>query len=68
MKPVIDRAVAFGAAVSAPVLTLLVDQHVLSALTATDVGAVVAAAVGAYHGGAVVQRRASRRSATVADT
>ena len=55
-KPAIDRAVTFLAALAAPVLTLSVDQHWLSAIAATDAGAIVAAAVGAYHGGAVVQR------------
>ena len=58
-KSITDKAVVFTAAVSAPILTLLVDQHVLSALAATDAGAVVAAAVGAYHGGAVLQSKAA---------
>jgi tetrahydromethanopterin S-methyltransferase subunit E len=45
----LDRAVTLGAAVAAPVLALLVDEHVLSALQATDLGAIVATFVGAYH-------------------
>lgn len=66
LKPTIDRAISLGAAVAAPVLTLCVDQHWLSAMSATDVGAIVAAAVGAYHGGAIVQRK--RTTPSVADS
>jgi hypothetical protein len=58
-KHTVDRAVAIGAAVAAPILTTLVDTHVLAAVTATDIGAVVTAAVAAYHGGAAVQRKRS---------
>lgn len=56
-KPTWDRAVTVLAAVAAPLLPLLVRHHVLTAQDASDVGAVVLAAVGAYHGGAAVQRR-----------
>lgn len=58
-----DRVVTFIAAISAPLLTLLVDQHVVTALAATDIGAIVAAAVGSYHGGKVVQKRSTDKPA-----
>lgn len=45
----LDRLVTLGAAIAAPVLGLCVDQHWLSAIAATDLGAVVATFVAAYH-------------------
>ena len=45
----LDRVVSIGAALAAPVIVLLVDQHLLSSAVATDVAAIVATAVGAYH-------------------
>lgn len=45
----IDKAATIVAALAAPLLALAVDQHWLSALTATDLGAIVAAFIGALH-------------------
>ena len=45
----LDRVVSIAAALAAPVIVLLVDQHLLSSAVATDVAAIVATAVGAYH-------------------
>ena len=67
MKAAVDRAVSFIAAVSAPVLTLLIHEHVIAVTTATDIGGIVAASVAAYHGGSMVQRKSTvKSSATVA--
>lgn len=56
-KRLLDRGITVASAVAAPVLTLLVDQHVMSIHTSIDLGAVVAALVATYHGGAVAQKR-----------
>lgn len=56
-KKTIDRGLALAASVAAPVLTFAVDQHWITAMTATDLGAILAALVGGYHGGAVAQKR-----------
>ena len=56
-KATLDRAVTGLAALATPVVALLIDTHVITAQVGVDVGAIVAAAVGAYHGGAYVQRR-----------
>lgn len=56
-----DKVVTFAAAVSAPVLTLLADQHVISLGLSVDLGAVVAAAVGAYHLPSDSARQAMRK-------
>lgn len=61
-KATIDRLITTLAAVSAPVLTFTVDQAWLTATQATDLGGILAAAVGSYHGGAAVQRRRSSPS------
>lgn len=45
----LDKIVSIVAALAAPVIVLLVDQHLLSTTIATDVAAIVATAVGAYH-------------------
>lgn len=55
-KATIDRGLTIVAAASAPALTSLVDAHALSSQLAVDLGALVAAVVAAYHGGAIVQR------------
>jgi hypothetical protein len=67
-KTTIDRAIAVAAAVSTPVVALLIDNNVISATSGVDIGAIVAAAVGAYHGGAQVQRKRgpARHAATPA--
>lgn len=57
-----DRILGLLAVVSAPTLTLLVDTHVIAALTATDIGGIVAALVAGYHGGAAVQAKAAATS------
>lgn len=44
-----NKVAALVGAVAAPFLTLLVDQHVLTPLLATDVGAVVFTAVAFLH-------------------
>lgn len=62
-KHTVDRVISALGVTAAPVLTSLVDFHVLSATHATDLGAVVAAAVAAYHGGAYAQRRTSEPAA-----
>lgn len=56
-KKTLDRAVTVAVAVAAPLLPILIRHQVLSAADAQDVGAVILAAVGAYHGGAAVQKR-----------
>lgn len=58
-KKAVDRAVTVAASVAAPALTLLVHTDVLSSLVATDYGAIVVAAVAAYHGGSVAQDKLS---------
>jgi hypothetical protein len=68
LKPIMDTAVNVAAAVAAPVLTLLVDTHALSATVATDVGVIVAAAVTTYHGGTWTQRRAEAQRPKVVAT
>jgi hypothetical protein len=45
----LDRVVTLAAAVAAPILGLCVDQHWLSPIAATDLGAIVATFVAAYH-------------------
>lgn len=57
MSASVDRAVTIVASVAAPVLSLLVHEHVLSSLAATDIGSIVATAVASFHGGKAVQRR-----------
>lgn len=57
-----DRILGLLAVVSAPTLTLLVDTHVIAALTATDIGGIVAALVAGYHGGAAVQSRSATQA------
>lgn len=59
----LDKFVAIAGGVSAPVLTLLVDENVLSAVTATDVGAIVAALLLGYH----LQNDKARTAIAVAD-
>lgn len=44
-----NKLAAFVGAVAAPCLTLLVDQHALTPLLATDVGAVIFTAVAFLH-------------------
>lgn len=44
------RAVLAIVSADAPILTLLVDQKVISALVATDIGAIIAALVVGYQG------------------
>lgn len=61
-KRYLDYALATLAAIAAPVLTSLVDSHVLSAQLATDIGAVVAAALASYHGGSIVTARSGGSS------
>src|SRR6266702_1467134 len=43
--------------ISAPILTLLVDVHVLAPLIATDIGSIVAAAAVGFHGSVYLQKR-----------
>lgn len=57
VKRTLDRAITVLAAVAAPVDALLIDVGVYSSQVGIDVGAIVAAAVAAYHGGAIVQRK-----------
>ena len=66
MSAAIDRAVTIAAAVATPVLGLLVDQHVISAVASLDVGAIIAAAVASYHGGKAVQARDTNVASTPA--
>lgn len=66
-KATIDRLTATAAAVSAPVLTYCVDVGWLTATQATDLGGIVAALVGGYHGGAAVQRKRSAPSLSAID-
>jgi uncharacterized membrane protein len=54
----VDRVLAVVSAAAAPVLTSLVDFHVLSAGHATDLGAVVVAVVSGWHGGSAYTARA----------
>lgn len=44
-----DRLVTIVAAVTAPVLLLLTDAHVLSTVTAADIGGIVTALIVGYH-------------------
>lgn len=44
-----NKTAAFVAAVAAPLLTLLVDQEVVTAMLATDLGTVIATAVVFLH-------------------
>lgn len=64
-KIIIDRCLTVAAAAAAPALTLCVDTGTLSATVATDVGALVAAAIAAYHGGAAVANRSTAPSLPV---
>ena len=54
-----DRIVTILAAVSSPVLGLLVDINVISSTVSLDLGGIIATAVAAYHGGKAVQRRSA---------
>lgn len=54
-----DKIITILAAVSTPALGLLVDQHVITALTSLDIGSIIAAAVASYHGGKAVGQRAA---------
>lgn len=45
----LDKVVTILAAVTAPVLLLLVDSHVLSNVTAADIGGIVTALIVGYH-------------------
>ena len=63
----LDRVVSVGAALAAPVIVLLVDQHVLSSAIATDIAAIVATAVAAYHVNNDKARAAIAESPDVAD-
>lgn len=65
MTQAVDKAVTVLAAIATPVLGLLVDQHVITPLTSLDIGSILAAAVGAYHGGKVVQKRSEAPSPVV---
>lgn len=56
-----DKIVALVAALAAPVLTFLIDEKLLSALQATDIGAILVAAIAAYH----VNNDAARASLAV---
>lgn len=60
-KATVDRLVTFVAAVASPTLALLVDQHVIAAGLAAEIGGLVASAVAAYHGGAVVGAKQSSK-------
>lgn len=63
-KRTIDRALTITAAASAPVLSILIRHGVLTAADATDVGAIEAAVVASYHGGALVERRKGQAERT----
>ena len=54
-----DRLVTILAAIAAPGLALLVDIQAISPTVSLDVGSIIAAAVGSYHGGKVVQKRST---------
>lgn len=56
-KTGIDRAIVVLAAAAAPALTLCVDTDAITAAVATDIGAIVAALVAAWHGGSAAQAR-----------
>lgn len=56
-KHTLDRVVAVVSAVATPVVALLIDTQVISATVGVDIGSIIAALVGGYHGGAVIQRR-----------
>lgn len=58
-KKTVDRGLTIVAAVAAPVLSLLIRHHVITAADSVDIGAILAGVVAAYHGGAAVQRRAA---------
>lgn len=64
-KRTVDRAVTVTAAASGFVLSILIRHHVISAADATDLAGGLTAVVGAYHGGAYVQRK--RTASTVPD-
>jgi hypothetical protein len=59
-KSVADKVLHLGVAVWTALSPLLVEQHVISTNLALDIGVGVAAALGAYHGGAAVQRTSAR--------
>lgn len=59
MSATVDRIVTIAAAVSAPVLAILTRHHVITSADAESVGVIIAAAIGAYHGGRVIERRSS---------
>lgn len=51
------KALSLFGVVSAPVLTLLVDLNILSAIIATDIGSIVAALLVGFHGNTYLQKR-----------
>lgn len=55
-KPVLDKSLTIVVAVASAVLPILVDQHVISALLAADVGSALAVLTGGYHGGAAIAK------------
>jgi dihydroorotase-like cyclic amidohydrolase len=66
-KHTIDRALTIVAATASAVLPGLVDQHVITAGLATTIGAGLTAALGAYHGGAAVQRNRTDPAVPIID-
>lgn len=62
-KQTVDRVLTVLAAAAAPLLAILTRHGVITPADAEDVGYVIAATVGAYHGGAAIERRHSKPAA-----
>lgn len=60
--PVADAVISVLAAVTAPVVALLIDTNTVTAQVGADIGLIATAAVGAFHGGKAVATRAARKS------
>lgn len=67
IKGTVDKVLTVVAAVSAPVIALLTDQHAWAPSTGLDVAAIVAAIVAGYHGGSVAQAKLSSPAVTPLD-
>ena len=61
-KSTIDKGLTVVVAVASAVLPILVDQHVITALLAADIGSGLAVLTGGYHGGSAVAKATTEPS------
>ena len=63
-KATLDKALTVTVAVASAVLPILVDQHVITALLAADIGSGLAVLTGGYHGGSAIAKANTEPSVT----